>query len=116
MINRRVFSLGIGAVVLSACSGGGVTRNAPASRMRSVPNSGWDAWVAGFKGQKMTVRPWDHQLRQPILIMGPQALVSLSPQDGFLHQHFPTDTLGFDEPETACRFPENTTPKTTVQR
>ncbi|WP_108682272.1 ABC transporter substrate-binding protein [Methyloceanibacter sp. wino2] len=72
--------------------------------------------VAGFKGQKLTVRPWDHQLRQPILIMGPQALVSLSPQEGFLHQHFPTDTLGFDEPETACRFPENTAPETTVQR
>lgn len=72
--------------------------------------------VAGFKGQKMTVRPWDHQLRQPILIMGPQALVSLSPQEGFLHQHFPTDTLGFDEPETDCRFPENAAPETTVQR
>ncbi|KUJ85359.1 peptidoglycan-binding protein [Ruegeria marisrubri] len=51
MINRRVFSLGIGAVFLSACSGGGVTQNAPASRMRAVPNSGWDAWVAGFKGR-----------------------------------------------------------------
>lgn len=72
--------------------------------------------VAGFKGQKMTVRPWDHQLRQPILIMAPRALVSVSPQEGFLHQHFPADTLGFDEPETACRFPENKTPKTTVQR
>ncbi|MEM7191253.1 MAG: ABC transporter substrate-binding protein [Pseudomonadota bacterium] len=72
--------------------------------------------VAGFKGQKMTVRPWDHQLRQPILIMAPEALVSVSPQDGFLHQHFPTDTLGFDQPETACLFPESATPRTTVQR
>ena len=25
--------------------------------------------VAGFKGQQMTVRAWDHQLRQPILLM-----------------------------------------------
>ncbi|MDJ0513143.1 MAG: ABC transporter substrate-binding protein [Methyloceanibacter sp.] len=72
--------------------------------------------VAGFKGQKMTVRPWDHQLRQPVLIMGPRALVSISPQDGFLHQHFPTDTLGFDEPESACLFPESTESETTVQR
>lgn len=72
--------------------------------------------VAGFKGQKMTVRPWDHQLRQPILIMAPRALVSVSPQDGFLHQYYPADTLGFDEPETACRFPESTVPNTTVQR
>ena len=61
--------------------------------------------VAGFKGQQLTFRSWDHQLRQPILIAGPRALVSMSPQDGFLHEKFPTDTLGVDEPETKCRFP-----------
>lgn len=72
--------------------------------------------VAGFKGQKMTVRPWDHQIRQPILIMAPRALVSLSPQEGFLHQHYPADTLGFDAPETACRFPDAHQQKATVSR
>jgi ABC transporter substrate binding protein (PQQ-dependent alcohol dehydrogenase system) len=61
--------------------------------------------VAGFKGQQMTFRSWDHQLRQPILIAGPRALVSMSPQEGFLHEHFPTDTLGIDAPESKCRFP-----------
>jgi ABC transporter substrate binding protein (PQQ-dependent alcohol dehydrogenase system) len=60
--------------------------------------------VAGFKGQGMTFRRWDHQLRQPILVSGPRALVSVSPQDGFLHPKFSTDTLGFDEPETKCRL------------
>lgn len=60
--------------------------------------------VAGFKGQGMNFRSWDLQLRQPILLTGPRALVSISPQDGFLHQHFLTDTLGFDEPETQCRL------------
>jgi ABC transporter substrate binding protein (PQQ-dependent alcohol dehydrogenase system) len=60
--------------------------------------------VAGFKGQGMTFRRWDHQLRQRILISGPRALVSMSPQEGFLHPKFSTDTLGFDEPETKCRF------------
>jgi ABC transporter substrate binding protein (PQQ-dependent alcohol dehydrogenase system) len=63
--------------------------------------------VAGFKGQQMTVRAWDHQLRQPILLMSPRSLVSVSPQDGFLHEKFPVDTLGFDEPETKCHFPSN---------
>jgi ABC transporter substrate binding protein (PQQ-dependent alcohol dehydrogenase system) len=63
-----------------------------------------DFEVAGFKGQGMTFRKWDNQMRQPILISGPRALVSISPQDGFLHQHFKTDTLGFDEPESKCRF------------
>jgi ABC transporter substrate binding protein (PQQ-dependent alcohol dehydrogenase system) len=60
--------------------------------------------VAGFKGQGMTFRTWDHQMRQPVLLSGARALVSISPQDGFLHQKFLTDTLGYDEPETQCRM------------
>lgn len=60
--------------------------------------------VAGFKGQGMTFRNWDNQMRQPILLSGARALVSISPQDGFLHQKFLTDTLGYDEPETQCRM------------
>lgn len=59
--------------------------------------------VAGFKSQGMNFRHWDRQLRQPILIAGPRALVSISPQEGFLHPKFLTDTLGYDEPESACR-------------
>ncbi len=61
--------------------------------------------VAGFKGQGMNFRHWDLQLRQPILIAGPRALVSISPQEGFLHPKYLTDTLGFDLPETKCRLP-----------
>ena len=60
--------------------------------------------VAGFKGQGMNFRHWDLQLRQPILLAGPRALVSISPQEGFLHPKFLTDTLGFDQPETKCRL------------
>lgn len=60
--------------------------------------------VAGFKGQGLTFRSWDQQMRQPILLSGPRALVSISPQDGFLHQHNLTDTMGFDRPESKCRL------------
>jgi ABC transporter substrate binding protein (PQQ-dependent alcohol dehydrogenase system) len=60
--------------------------------------------IAGFKGQAMTFRDWDQQLRQPILLSGPRALVSISPQDGFLHQRALTDTMGFDKPESRCRL------------
>jgi ABC transporter substrate binding protein (PQQ-dependent alcohol dehydrogenase system) len=63
--------------------------------------------VAGYKGQQLTFRSWDHQLRQPILIAGARALVSMSPQEGFLHEKFLTDTLGFDAPESKCRFSNN---------
>ncbi|WP_171178162.1 lytic murein transglycosylase [Ruegeria sp. HKCCD8929] len=51
MINRRVFSVGLGAALVSACSGGGVSQSAPKTRMQAVPNAGWDTWVAGFKGR-----------------------------------------------------------------
>jgi hypothetical protein len=63
-----------------------------------------DFEVAGFKGIGLTFRSWDHQMRQPILLSGPRTLVSISPQDGFLHQKFLTDTMGFDQPETKCRL------------
>jgi ABC transporter substrate binding protein (PQQ-dependent alcohol dehydrogenase system) len=63
-----------------------------------------DLDLAAFKGQKVTFRPWDGQLRQPIIIAGPDLPVSVSPQEGFLHRGAEVDTLGVDEPETKCKF------------
>jgi ABC transporter substrate binding protein (PQQ-dependent alcohol dehydrogenase system) len=63
-----------------------------------------DFEVAAFKGQKLTLRDWDLQLRQPILLADGQTVVSVSPQEGFLHQSSELDTLGYDRPETQCRF------------
>jgi ABC transporter substrate binding protein (PQQ-dependent alcohol dehydrogenase system) len=60
--------------------------------------------LAAFKGQKVTFRRWDGQLRQPIIIAGPDLPVSMSPQEGFLHEHAEVDTLGIDEPESKCKF------------
>jgi ABC transporter substrate binding protein (PQQ-dependent alcohol dehydrogenase system) len=60
--------------------------------------------VAGFKGEGLSFRAWDHQLRQPMLIAGARALVSMSPQEGFLHQSNLDDTLGYDAPESKCKF------------
>lgn len=60
--------------------------------------------LAGFKGQAMNFRDWDHQLRQPILLASDHLVVSVSPQEGFLHQVSLLDTLGTDRPETACVF------------
>src|SRR5205814_2512242 len=58
--------------------------------------------LAGFKGVELSFRPWDGQLRQPILLADADALVSVSPQPGFLHQFSELDTLGIDRPETRC--------------
>ena len=63
-----------------------------------------DLSLAAFKGQKVTFRPWDGQMRQPILITGPDLPVSMSPQEGFLHEEAEVDTLGVDQPETKCKF------------
>ena len=63
-----------------------------------------DLSLAAFKGQKVTFRPWDGQMRQPILITGPDLPVSMSPQEGFLHEEAEVDTLGVDAPETKCKF------------
>jgi ABC transporter substrate binding protein (PQQ-dependent alcohol dehydrogenase system) len=60
--------------------------------------------VAGDKGEGMSFRAWDRQLRQPILIASPREVVSISPQQGFLHPKFLTDTLGYDQPESKCKF------------
>lgn len=80
---------------------------------RTAKNSGEDVKrymlskefeVAGYKGTGMSFRKWDQQLRQPILISGARSLVSISPQDGFLHQRLKTDTLGYDRPESSCKL------------
>lgn len=60
--------------------------------------------LAAFKGQKVTFRDWDGQLRQPIIIAAADMPVSMSPQQGFLHEHAEVDTLGIDQPESKCKF------------
>jgi len=59
--------------------------------------------VAGFKGVGLSLRNWNGQIRQPILVATPKLLVSVSPQQGFLHQTSELDTLGVDKPETKCQ-------------
>jgi ABC transporter substrate binding protein (PQQ-dependent alcohol dehydrogenase system) len=60
--------------------------------------------LAAFKGVKLTFRSWDGQLRQPILLADSDSLVSVSPQQGFLHQFSELDTLGIDRPESTCKL------------
>jgi ABC transporter substrate binding protein (PQQ-dependent alcohol dehydrogenase system) len=65
---------------------------------------GPDFVLAAFKGRKLTVRDWDLQLRQPILLADGRVIVSVSPQECFLHQYSELDTLGIDRPETKCHL------------
>ncbi len=61
-----------------------------------------DFALAAFKGRKLSYRPWSRQLRQPIALVHPRALVSQSPQEGILHPVTDLDSLGYDAPESRC--------------
>jgi ABC transporter substrate binding protein (PQQ-dependent alcohol dehydrogenase system) len=63
-----------------------------------------DFALAAFKGQRLTLRDWNLQLRQPILLTDGRMTVSVSPQEGFQHQFSELDTLGFDRPESRCKL------------
>ncbi|SFP52389.1 ABC transporter, substrate binding protein, PQQ-dependent alcohol dehydrogenase system [Bradyrhizobium sp. Ghvi] len=65
---------------------------------------GPDFSVAAFKGTRLTLRDWNLQLRQPILLVDGRMVVSVSPQEGFLHQVSELDTLGYDRPESKCKL------------
>ncbi len=77
------------------------TQSAEAATLRTYM-LGPDFELAGFKGRPLTFRHWNGQLRQPIPLVHPRALVALAPLEGFLHQRNELDTLGLDAPESAC--------------
>ncbi|MFT3730598.1 MAG: ABC transporter substrate-binding protein [Hyphomicrobium sp.] len=58
--------------------------------------------VAAFKGVATSFRGWNGQLREPLIVGSQKLFVSVSPQQGFLHQFSVLDTLGIDKPETKC--------------
>jgi ABC transporter substrate binding protein (PQQ-dependent alcohol dehydrogenase system) len=63
-----------------------------------------DAGFDGDKGLPVGVRPWDHQVRQAVLLAAPYQVVASAPVEGFLHRVNELDTLGDDEPETPCHL------------
>ncbi|WP_037279380.1 ABC transporter substrate-binding protein [Rubellimicrobium mesophilum] len=77
------------------------TRSADPQAIRDYA-LGPDFEVGAFKGQPLTFRDWNGQLRQPILLTDGRITVSVSPQEGFLHPVSTLDTLGLDRPESKC--------------
>lgn len=89
--------------VFSIGSAGLKTRSSdPAKVKAQMLSPDYDLPV--FKGVAATFRPWDQQLRQPILLTHATNTVTLSPQAAFLHQRTPLDTLGVDQPESVCKL------------
>lgn len=101
---RRMLSVDYATWAAVRTIGEAVTRTggAEAGALRDYILS--DAFeLAGFKGRPMSYRQWNGQLRQPVPLVHPRALVALAPLEGFLHEHSELDTLGLDLAESACR-------------
>jgi len=59
--------------------------------------------LGAYKGRKLTFRDYNGQLRLPVSLIHPKALVSTSPQFGFLHPITDLDTLGIAPHEMQCK-------------
>ena len=105
MFQRRMTALDGQAWAAARMIGEAASRahSADPKAMLAFLRSG-DFALAAFKGQRLTLRDWNNQLRQPILLTDGRTVVSVSPQEGFLHQVSELDTLGYDRPETKCRL------------
>jgi len=105
---RLILPIDYQAYVATRTIGEAVTRN-PGSDFATVAAfvHGPELQLAPFKGIKQQFRPWDGQFRQPIIIATDKVPVSFSPQRGFPHASHPeieVDTLGIDQPESACKM------------
>ncbi len=72
----------------------------PAAAFQKALN---EAELDGSKGVTISFRPWDGQLRQPVLLSDGQSVVTTAPVDGILHPKNALDTLGADAPEKLCK-------------
>jgi len=86
-------------MVVKAAQG---TRSADFKKQRDFMLGG--AVFDGDKGLALSVRHWDHQLRQAILLATPYAVVASAPVEGFLHRTNVLDTLGDDASDTPCHL------------
>lgn len=79
-----------------------------AAALPKGPSAAWaqalpKAAVDGSKGTTLSLRPWDGQLRQPMLLTDGQGVIAQAPVEGILHPVNVLDTLGADAPEKACK-------------
>jgi ABC transporter substrate binding protein (PQQ-dependent alcohol dehydrogenase system) len=103
--SRRMTALDMQAWTAARMIGEAASRvNSPDRKALLDFLKGPDFSIAAFKGQRLTLREWNLQLRQPILLADGRMVVSVSPQEGFLHQFSELDTLGVDRPETKCKL------------
>ncbi len=79
------------------------TKSTEVAALRAFMTSD-DFTFDAYKGAPANFRPWDHQLRQPILLHTENAVIERAPIEGFLHEKNNLDTLGPDQRESGCRM------------
>ncbi len=57
-----------------------------------------------YKGTRGSIRSWNNQLRQPILLATSDAVIDIAPMPKFLHPTHYVDTLGLDVQESKCQL------------
>ena len=57
-----------------------------------------------YKGTRGSIRSWNNQLRQPMLLATPDAVIDVAPMPKFLHPLHYVDTLGLDQSESPCNL------------
>ncbi|WP_121627438.1 branched-chain amino acid ABC transporter substrate-binding protein [Poseidonibacter antarcticus] len=62
-----------------------------------------DFEIGAYMGRKVSFRDFNGQMRMPISLVQPRALISTSPQVGFLHPVTDLDTLGVAPYEMKCK-------------
>ena len=87
----------------AAAQAGGTGAKAPGGPASAFQKALAEVEIDGSKGQTMGFRPWDGQLRQPLLLSDGQSVVATAPVDGILHPKNTLDTLGADAPEKLCK-------------
>jgi len=70
------------------------------SRILSHP----DAQVDLYKGTRGSIRHWNNQMRQPVLLTTAGAVIAIAPMPGYLHPLHFVDTLGLDASESECQL------------
>jgi ABC transporter substrate binding protein (PQQ-dependent alcohol dehydrogenase system) len=101
VVGAALASVGLGPVTGKVPAGG--TSPADKASATTFARVLADNEVDGSKGIALSFRPWDGQLRQPLLLTDGQGVVASAPVDGILHPRNNLDTLGADAPEKLCK-------------
>jgi ABC transporter substrate binding protein (PQQ-dependent alcohol dehydrogenase system) len=91
--------IGVKAIIEAVLRTRTIDFNKVSAHLRSA-----DFRVDGSKGQALSFRSWDNQLRQPIQLATADAVIGQAPLPQFLHQTQNLDTLGPDRPDTTCHM------------